>query len=85
MDEKTGRLLGSSAELITYVKDRAGHDHRYAIDFSKLRNELGWTPATKFIEGLSKTIDWYLGHPDWVEHVTDGSYREYYDRMYGDR
>ncbi len=85
MDEKTGRLLGSSAELITYVKDRAGHDHRYAIDFSKLKNELGWTPATKFIEGLSKTIDWYLGHPDWVEHVTDGSYREYYDRMYGDR
>lgn len=85
MDEKTGRLLGTSAELITFVKDRAGHDHRYAIDFSKLKNELGWTPAADFIQGLSKTIDWYLANQDWVKHVTDGSYREYYDRMYGQR
>jgi dTDP-glucose 4,6-dehydratase len=83
MDEKTGRLLGSSAELIQFVKDRAGHDHRYAIDFSKLKNELGWTPATDFISGLSKTIDWYLANEEWVKHVTDGSYREYYERQYG--
>jgi len=85
MDEKTGRLLGSSEELIQYVRDRAGHDHRYAIDFSKLRHELGWTPATDFISGLSKTIDWYLANEAWVEHVTDGSYREYYERQYGER
>lgn len=83
MDEKTGRLLGSSEELIHFVKDRAGHDHRYAIDFSKLKNELGWTPAADFIEGLSKTIDWYLANDAWVERVTDGSYKEYYERQYG--
>ena len=85
MDDKTGRLLGSSAELIHFVKDRAGHDHRYAIDFSKLKNELGWTPATDFKEGLSKTIDWYLANDEWVNHVTDGSYREYYERQYGNK
>ncbi len=85
MDEKTGRLLGSSAELIQFVKDRAGHDHRYAIDFSKLQHELGWTPATDFITGLSKTIDWYLEHEDWVHHVMDGSYRAFYERQYGGR
>jgi dTDP-glucose 4,6-dehydratase len=83
MDDKTNRLLGSSAELIQFVKDRAGHDHRYAIDFSKLKKELGWTPATSFKEGLSKTIDWYLANDEWVKHVTDGSYREYYERQYG--
>lgn len=83
MDEKTGRLLGSSEELIHFVKDRAGHDHRYAIDFSKLRNELGWIPATDFISGLSKTIDWYLSNQSWINHVTDGSYRAYYERQYG--
>ncbi len=85
MDDKTGRLLGSSEELIHFVTDRAGHDHRYAIDFSKLQNELGWKPATDFKTGLSKTIDWYLAHEDWVQHVTDGSYREYYERQYGQR
>ena len=85
MDEKTSRLLGSSAELIQFVKDRAGHDHRYAIDFSKLEQQLGWTPATDFLTGLSKTIDWYLDHEDWVHHVMDGSYREYYERQYGGR
>lgn len=84
MDEKTGRLLGSSAELIRFVTDRSGHDHRYAIDFSKLQTELGWTPATDFITGLSKTIDWYLENEEWVRHVTDGSYREYYERQYGE-
>lgn len=83
MDEKTGRLLGSSEELIRFVKDRAGHDHRYAIDFSKLKQELGWEPATDFVSGLSKTIDWYLENEDWVRRVTDGSYQEYYQRHYG--
>lgn len=85
MDDKTGRLLGSSEELIHFVTDRAGHDHRYAIDFSKLQNELGWTPATDFKTGLSKTIDWYLANEAWVQHVTDGSYRAYYERQYGGR
>lgn len=83
MDEKTGRLLGSSEELIRFVKDRAGHDHRYAIDFNKLNKELGWSPATDFITGLSKTIDWYMSNEEWVRRVTDGSYKEYYNRQYG--
>lgn len=85
MDDKMGRLLGSSEELIRFVKDRAGHDHRYAIDFSKLKNELGWTPATEFREGLKKTIDWYFENENWVQHVTDGTYKEFYDRQYGGR
>ena len=85
MDDKMGRLLGSSEELIRFVKDRAGHDHRYAIDFSKLQNELGWTPATDFITGLSKTVDWYLNNAEWVQRVTDGSYQEYYERQYGSK
>lgn len=85
MDDKTGRLLGTSEELIHFVKDRAGHDHRYAIDFSKIQNELGWNPATDFRTGLAKTIDWYLENETWVQHVTDGSYREYYERQYGHR
>jgi dTDP-glucose 4,6-dehydratase len=83
MDDRMGRLLGSSEELIRFVKDRAGHDHRYAIDFSKLKNELGWTPATDFKSGLAKTVDWYLSHEEWVDHVVDGSYREFYTRQYG--
>lgn len=83
MDDKMGRLLGTSEELIRFVKDRAGHDHRYAIDFSKLKNELGWSPATDFITGLSKTIDWYMANEEWVRRVTDGSYKEYYNRQYG--
>ena len=85
MDDRMGRLLGSSEELIRFVKDRAGHDHRYAIDFSKLTNELGWEPAAEFTTGLAKTIDWYLANEEWVSHVTDGSYREYYERQYGVR
>ena len=85
MDDKAGRLLGTSEELIRFVKDRAGHDRRYAIDFSKLTRELGWTPATDFREGLSKTIDWYLDNEEWVRRVTDGSYRDYYVRQYSDR
>jgi dTDP-glucose 4,6-dehydratase len=83
MDDRMGRLLGSAEELIRFVRDRAGHDHRYAIDFSKLTNELGWTPATDFKTGLAKTIDWYLHNEDWVEHVVDGSYKEYYQKQYG--
>jgi dTDP-glucose 4,6-dehydratase len=83
MDDKTGRLLGSSEELIRFVKDRAGHDHRYAIDFNKLQRELGWSPATDFKTGLSKTIDWYLANEAWVAQVVDGSYKEYYERQYG--
>ncbi len=74
MDDKTGRLLGSSEELIRFVKDRAGHDHRYAIDFSKLKNELGWTPSTDFRTGLSKTIDWYMSNQDWVRRITLNGY-----------
>lgn len=75
MDDRMGRLLGSSEELITFVTDRKGHDHRYAIDFSKLQHELGWTPATDFKAGLAKTVDWYLANDVWVESVMDGSYR----------
>ena len=85
MDEKMGRLLGSAEELIRFVKDRAGHDHRYAIDFSKLKNDLGWTPATDFKTGLAKTVDWYLSHDAWINRVIDGSYLQYYERQYGEK
>ena len=85
MDDKMGRLLGSSEELIRFVKDRAGHDHRYAIDFSKIEKELGWTPSTDFKSGLKKTIDWYMDNEEWVQRVTDGSYKEYYDKQYSER
>lgn len=83
MDTKLGRPEGTSAQLITYVKDRAGHDLRYAIDATKLKNELGWMPSLQFEEGLSKTIDWYLQNTEWLEHVTSGAYRTYYEAMYG--
>lgn len=82
MDEKLGREKGNSEKLITYVTDRAGHDLRYAIDATKLKNELGWMPSLQFEEGLSKTIDWYLANGEWLKHVTSGDYREYYERMY---
>jgi dTDP-glucose 4,6-dehydratase len=85
MDEKLGRDEGTSASLITYVTDRAGHDKRYAIDASKLENELGWKPSITFEEGLSKTVDWYLSHQDWVDKVTSGSYQTYYETMYSNR
>ena len=71
--------------LITYVKDRAGHDRRYAIDAGKIRAELDWSPKVGFADGMDKTIDWYLSHKDWIASVTDGSYREYYEKMYGGR
>jgi dTDP-glucose 4,6-dehydratase len=85
MDQKMDKPEGSAAKLITYVKDRPGHDLRYAIDSSKLKRELGWTPAVDFPTGLSKTVDWYLGNKEWLDHVTSGAYRDYYDRMYSNR
>ncbi|MCL4107815.1 UNVERIFIED_CONTAM: hypothetical protein GTU68_027200 [Idotea baltica] len=85
MDEKLGREKGSSESLITYVTDRAGHDMRYAIDASKIKEELGWEPSLQFEEGLGLTIDWYLENKDWLDHITSGAYREYYNKMYQDR
>jgi dTDP-glucose 4,6-dehydratase len=82
MDEKLNRELGSSRELITYVKDRPGHDKRYAIDASKINKELGWKPSVTFKKGLDKTIDWYLNHNEWLENVTSGTYKEYYNNQY---
>ncbi len=82
MDEKLGRPAGSARKLITFVKDRSGHDFRYAIDATKIEKELGWTPSLQFEEGIDKTIDWYLENEDWLDNVIDGSYQEYYDRQY---
>jgi len=82
MDEKLGRDKGDSRSLITYVKDRAGHDLRYAIDATKLKDKLGWEPSLQFEEGLSKTIDWYLANSEWLENVTSGEYASYYKKMY---
>ena len=85
MDDEIGNPIGKSRELITFVKDRAGHDMRYAIDPQKLEDELGWTPSVTFEEGLSHTIDWYLANSDWLDEVTSGNYQEYYELMYGSR
>lgn len=85
MDEALGRPAGKSAELITYVKDRAGHDFRYAIDATKLHEELGWKPSITFEEGLRNTVSWYLANAAWVEEVVSGSYQAYYDKMYSNR
>lgn len=85
MDSKLNRKEGESEQLITYVKDRAGHDMRYAIDSSKLQDELGWTPSLQFEEGLEKTIDWYLESDEWMSQVTSGDYQKYYDEMYKNR
>lgn len=82
MDEKIGREKGTSAQLITFVKDRPGHDLRYAIDASKINKELGWKPSVTFEEGLSQTIDWYLNNRDWLDNVTSGNYQNYYDKQY---
>ena len=83
MDEKLGREKGESEQLITFVKDRAGHDLRYAIDATKLKEELGWKPSLQFEEGLSKTIDWYLNNEQWLKDVTSGNYQNYYEEQYG--
>ncbi len=82
MDEKLGRETGDSETLITYVKDRPGHDKRYAIDASKLNKELGWYPSVTFEQGLSATIDWYLANTEWLENVTSGNYAKYYEQQY---
>ncbi|WP_353127114.1 dTDP-glucose 4,6-dehydratase [Parapedobacter pyrenivorans] len=82
MDEKLGRPEGESAKLITYVKDRAGHDLRYAIDATKLKHDLGWEPSLQFEEGLEKTVDWYLANEDWLASVTSGNYQQYYEEQY---
>ena len=82
MDRKLGRKEGESAKLITYVTDRAGHDLRYAIDSSKLQRDLGWTPSITFEEGLEKTVDWFLENEEWLNNVTSGNYREYYEKQY---
>jgi dTDP-glucose 4,6-dehydratase len=85
MDKKLGREPGTSEKLITYVKDRAGHDLRYAIDSTKLQNDLGWKPSLQFEEGIEKTIDWYLANQEWLDHVTSGNYLKYYEGQYAKR
>jgi dTDP-glucose 4,6-dehydratase len=85
MDRKLGRTEGESAKLITYIADRAGHDLRYAIDSSKIMNNLGWKPSLQFEEGLEKTIDWYLANEEWLNLVTSGEYQHYYELQYGGR
>ena len=82
MDAKLGRTSGTSEQLITYVKDRPGHDLRYAIDASKINKELGWKPSVTFEQGLEKTIDWYLSNDEWLKSVTSGKYQKYYDKQY---
>lgn len=82
MDGKLGRPEGKSAELISYVKDRPGHDLRYAIDATKINEELGWAPTVTFEQGLAATIDWYLKNEDWLRNVTSGDYQQYYEKQY---
>lgn len=82
MDEKLNRPAGANRQLITFVRDRAGHDLRYAIDATKIQEEMGWTPKETFETGIRKTIDWYLTHQDWLDNVTSGSYQDYYKNMY---
>lgn len=85
MDKKLGRPEGTSEKLITYVTDRAGHDLRYAIDATKIMNELGWKPSLQFEEGLEKTVDWFLNNKQWLDNVTSGNYQNYYASMYNER
>ncbi len=82
VDKKLGRSPGTSRKLITFVKDRPGHDRRYAIDSGKLKSEIGWLPETDFATGLEKTVDWYLNSQDWLENVTSGEYLNYYKKQY---
>ena len=82
MDKKLGRAEGENEKLITFVKDRAGHDLRYAIDSTKLQNDLGWKPSLQFEEGLDKTVDWYLANEEWLTRVTSGDYQKYYEQQY---
>ena len=85
MDRKMKQPEGTAEQLISFVKDRPGHDQRYAIDSSRLQNELGWSPSVDFPTGLEKTVDWYFQNKEWLDHVTSDTYREYYDRMYSHR
>jgi len=85
MDEKLGRPNGESEKLITYVTDRAGHDMRYAIDATKLKEDLGWEPSLQFEEGIRNTIEWYLDNDDWLKNVTSGEYQNYYNQQYAQR
>ena len=85
MDEKLGKEAGSSAKLITYIKDRPGHDKRYAIDASKLNKQLGWQPSLDFEEGLEKTVSWYLENDIWLSNVTSGEYLTYYENQYASK
>ena len=85
MDKKLNRQPGESASLITYVTDRPGHDLRYAIDATRLNKELGWKPSLQFEEGLEKTVDWYLANEAWINHVTSGDYKKYYEELYAQR
>ncbi len=85
MDQKLNRSEGDSSKLITFVKDRAGHDKRYAIDATKLNDELGWKPSLQFEEGLEKTVDWYLANEQWIKNVTSGAYQQFYQNQYVSR
>ena len=85
VDKLLGNPDGYSLDLITYVTDRAGHDLRYAIDSSKLKNELGWEPSLQFEEGIEKTVRWYLENQDWLDNITSGEYEKYYEEMYKNR
>jgi dTDP-glucose 4,6-dehydratase len=85
VDAALGRSEGSSKSLIEYVKDRAGHDMRYAIDATRIEDELGWKPSITFEKGLAATVDWYLNNGDWLDSVTSGQYQQYYQTMYNNR
>lgn len=85
MDKKLDRVHGESAQLITFVKDRSGHDLRYAIDASRIKNELGWEPTVTFEQGIEKTIEWYLKNREWMDRITTGTYQHYYEEQYGNR
>jgi dTDP-glucose 4,6-dehydratase len=85
MDKKLNRPAGASERLITFVKDRAGHDLRYAIDSSKIKKELGWSPTLQFEQGLEKTVDWYLANEKWLLGITSGEYQKYYREQYEKR
>jgi dTDP-glucose 4,6-dehydratase len=85
MDEKLGREPGTSKQLITYVKDRPGHDRRYAIDAGKINKQLGWSPSVTFEQGLSETIDWFLANQTWLNNITSGSYATYYQHQYANQ
>ena len=82
MDQKLGRKAGTSEQLITFVKDRPGHDKRYAIDANKIKSDLGWEPSLQFAEGLEKTVNWYINNQDWLDNVTSGDYQNYYNNQY---